>query len=74
MTSPFQLLRLPFADVGASERFVCLAHQARAQADDRSRSDLERALFRQAQSVLETLSAEYDLAAGILEAHAGELP
>lgn len=73
MTSPFQLLRLPFAeDVSAGQRFAALARQAAAQAGDVSLPVSARLQFHAERDRLETLAALAD-ADMILEAHAGEI-
>ena len=73
MTSPFQLLRLPFAeDVSAGERFAALARQAAAQAGDISLPVPARLQFLKLADDLETRGALAD-AEVILAAHSLEI-
>lgn len=73
MTSPFQLLRLPFAeDVSAGERFEYLARQAGAAGSDINLPTGCRLLFLAERDRLEHLAAMAD-ADMVLAAHAGEI-
>ena len=73
MTSPFQLVRLPFAeDVSAGERFAALARQAAAQAGDVSLPVPARLHFLKLADDCETRAALAD-ADAILAAHSMEL-
>jgi len=73
MTSPFQLVRLPFAeDVSAGERCEALARQAAAQAHNDKQSVPARLRFARLADFLETVAAELD-AEDVLAAHAEEI-
>lgn len=73
MTSPFQLVRLPFAeDVSAGQRLEALARQAGAQAADNSLSVSARLHFLKLADDLETRAALVE-ADSILAAHSLEL-